>query len=52
MEGLTTALTTAFGTVQTEATSAIGAVLPYALGILAAIIVINVAIRVFRRIAG
>lgn len=49
MTAITEALTTAFGTVQTEAVTAIGSVLPYALGIMAAIVVITVAIRVFKR---
>lgn len=49
MTAITEALGTALGTVQTEAVAAIGTVLPYALGIMAAIVVISVAIRVFKR---
>lgn len=46
---ITSALGTALNTASTDALTAIGNVLPYALGIMAAIVVITVAIRVFKR---
>ena len=50
--GINTAVTTALGTVQSDALSLIAAVLPYALAIMGAIIVVMVGIRVFKRVAG
>lgn len=49
MASITTALTTAIGTAAGEALDAIGGVLPSALLIMGAIVVITIAIRVFKR---
>lgn len=49
MSSVTTALSTALEGVSTDAVTAIGTVLPYALAIMAAVVVISVAIRVFKR---
>lgn len=46
---INTAVTTALGTVQQDATSLIAAVLPYALAIMGAIVVVTVGIRAFKR---
>lgn len=45
------ALTTGFTTVANDALSAIGAILPIALPVLGAIVVIMVGIRIFKRVA-
>lgn len=49
MEGITSSLSTALSGVSNDAITAIGTVLPYALAIMAAVVVISVAIRVFKR---
>lgn len=49
MTGVTDAISTAVGDASSNAISAIGTVLPSALAIMGAIIVITVAIRVFKR---
>lgn len=49
MTSITSALGTALNTASTDALSAIGTVLPYALAIMAAVVVITVAIRIFKR---
>lgn len=49
MEALITSLSTGFQTVVTDTLSAIGTIAPIALPILGAIIVIVVAIRVFKK---
>lgn len=49
MTSITGALGTALQTASSDAIGAIGSVLPYALTIMAAIVVITVAIRVFKR---
>lgn len=46
------AVTGALATVQSDALSLIASVLPYALAIMGAIIVVMVGIRVFKRVAG
>lgn len=51
MDAITTALTSALTTVSTDALSAIGAVLPKALPIMGAIVVITVGIRIFKKAA-
>jgi len=50
--GINSAVTSALGTVQSDALSLIASVLPYALAIMGAIIVVMVGIRVFKRVAG
>lgn len=49
MTSVTGALTTALSGASNDAIDAIGAVLPYALAIMAAVVVITVAIRIFKR---
>lgn len=44
-----TAVTTALGTVQSDAISLIAAVLPYALAIMGAILVVTIGVRAFKR---
>lgn len=51
MESITTALTTALGNVGTDALAAIASVLPAALTIAGAVMVITIGVRVFKRIA-
>lgn len=46
---ITTAVTTALGTVQSDAMGLIAAVLPYALAIMGAILVVTIGIRAFKR---
>lgn len=51
LETLTSSLATGFQTISNDAISAIGTVVPYALPVLGAILVVMVAIRVFKRAA-
>lgn len=55
MEGSTnaiqSALTTAFAQVQTDVTTYVTAALPYALGIMALVLGISIAVKVFSRFA-
>lgn len=48
---VTSALTSGLSTVADNCMTAIGAVVPYALPIVGAVIVVTIGIRVFRRIA-
>lgn len=48
---VTTSLTSGLSTVADNCMTAIGAVVPYALPIVGAVIVVTVGIRIFRRIA-
>lgn len=50
--GITTAVTGALSTVQSDALSMISSVLPYALAIVGAVLVVTIGIRVFKRISG
>lgn len=52
MAGITSAVTTALATVQTDALSLISSVLPYALAIIGAVIVVKIGLRVFRSVTG
>lgn len=52
MTGITSAVTTALATVQSDALSLISSVLPYALAIIGAVIVVKVGLRVFRSVTG
>lgn len=52
MSDITSALTAAFGQMQTDALAGIAAVLPSVLPILAAIVIIGIVIKVVRRIVG
>lgn len=47
-----TALTTAFSTVASDALSAIQSILPIALPVMGAIVVVGVGIRIFKKVAG
>lgn len=47
--GISTAVTTALTTVQSDAMALIAAVLPYALAIMGAIIVVTIGIRAFKK---
>lgn len=46
-----TALTTAFGTIASDAMSAISAVLPVALPVMGAVLVVMIGIRIFKSVA-
>ena len=50
--GVTSAVTTALSTVSTDAMSMISSVLPYALAVAGAVIVIMLGVKVFKRITG
>lgn len=50
--GITSAMTTAFGTIASDAMSLISAVIPVALPILGAIVLVTIGIRMFRKITG
>lgn len=52
MEAITTAVKTALATVQSDATGLIGDVLPYALTIMGAVLVVSIGIRVFKKVTG
>lgn len=52
MEAITTAVKTALVTVQSDATGLIGDVLPYALAIMGAVLVVSIGIRVFKKVTG
>lgn len=51
MESITTAVKTALLTVSTDAMSMIGDVLPGALTIVGAVLVVTIGIKVFRKVA-
>ena len=51
MEGVTTALTTGITTIASSATDAIAKVLPVALPVMGAIVVVTIGIRVFKKFA-
>lgn len=52
MSSITSAVTTALATVQSDAMSLIAGVLPYALAIVGAVLVVTIGIKVFKRISG
>ena len=52
MEAITTAVKTALATVQSDATSLIGDVLPYALAVMGAVLVVSIGIKVFKKVTG
>lgn len=52
MEAITTAVKTALTTVQTDATALIGDVLPYALAVMGAVLVVTIGIKVFKKVTG
>lgn len=51
MEGITTSLVTAITTFSGEAMSTIGSIVPVALPIMGAIVVVGIGIKVFRKFA-
>lgn len=52
MTDITSAVKTALATVQSDALGIIGDVLPYALAIVGAVLVVTIGIKVFKRISG
>ena len=52
MEAITTALSTAITTIGTDAMDAIAKVLPAALPIFGALVVVSIGLRVFKRVTG
>lgn len=52
MEAITTAVKTALATVQSDATGLIGDVLPYALAVMGAVLVVSIGIKVFKKVTG
>lgn len=51
MESITTAITTAMGSVSTQVMGVIADVLPAALTIVGAVLVVTIGVKVFKRIA-
>ena len=52
MEAITTAVKTALATVQSDAQGLIGDVLPYALAVMGAVLVVTIGIKVFKKVTG
>ena len=52
MDTITSAMQTALFAVQNDAMTLIGAVLPYALAVMGAVLVISIGIKVFRKVTG
>lgn len=52
MEAVTTGLTSGITSIATDAMSAIGAVVPVALPIFGAVLVVNIGLRVMKKITG
>lgn len=52
MENVTSALGTALQGVSNDAMSTIGTILPYALAIVGAVLVVTIGIKVFKKISG
>lgn len=52
METLTTALVTGFTNVTTDMVSAIGSIVPVALPVLAAVTVVGLGIKIFKKVTG
>ena len=50
VEAMTTAMTTAFQTVQTHVNSMITASLPFALGIIGTVLAVSLGIKVFKKL--
>ena len=51
MEGVTTALTTGITTIASNATDAIAKVLPVALPVMGAIVVVTIGVKIFKKFA-
>lgn len=52
MEAITTAVKTALNTMQSDAMGLIGDVLPYALAVMGAVLVVSIGIKVFKKVTG
>ena len=52
LEAITAAVQTALFAVQNDAMTLIGSVLPYALGVMGAVLVISIGIKVFKKVTG
>ena len=52
VSGIASAVTTGLGTIQSEAVSLIGSVLPYALAVMGAVLVVSIGIKVFKKVTG
>lgn len=52
MEGIQTAVSTAFQEVQTNAMSMISTAAPYALGIVGTVLAVTIGIKVFKKLTG
>lgn len=50
MEALTTALTTGLGTVATDMLGALGSIIPIAIPVMGGVAVVNIGIRLFKKI--
>ncbi len=50
MESISTAMSTAFGSVQTNVTSMITTCAPYALGIIGTVLAVTIGIKVFKKL--
>lgn len=52
MEAITNAVKTALATVQSDALGLIGDVLPYAVAVMGAVLVVSIGIKVFKKVTG
>lgn len=52
MESIMTSLTTAFTAISTNLMSVFGDIVPIALGIVGAVLVVNFGVKMFRRLTG
>lgn len=52
MEAITSALTTGISSIGNDAMSAVGSVIPVALPIMGAIVVVGIGIKVFKKVTG
>ncbi len=52
ISGITSAVTEGLATVQSDALSMIGSVLPYALAVMGAILVVSIGIKSFKKVTG
>ena len=52
MDTITSAVQTALFAVQNDAMDLVGSVLPYALAVMGAVLVVSIGIRVFKKVTG
>lgn len=52
MEAVTSALTSGISSIATDAMTAVGSVIPVALPIMGAVVVVGIGIKVFKKVAG